>query len=140
MQMDKDLSSSTNQAASTEVPASTKPGNLALPVRCSICYRRIWNGALLLKEPEEAPEPQQVWSLCKTCHAAVERQLLRSPLRSPLRVRVAAGLVAAERWPRARRYTGERSDRIWTAFLFWGFLGFMFLHLIIIVLLAEVFK
>jgi hypothetical protein len=65
---------------------------------------------------------------------------MRSPLRSPLRVRVAAGLVAAERWPRAQRYTGARTDRVWVAVLFWGFLGVMFFHLVIIVILAELFR
>jgi hypothetical protein len=138
--MDKDLPGSINPTASTAAAGSVKLGNLTLPARCSICYRRIWNGALLLREPVEAPEPQHVWTLCKTCHDAVQAQLSRSPLRSPIRVRVAAGLVAAERWPRARRYTGDRSDRIWTVVLFWGFLGVMFFHLVIIVMLAELFK
>ncbi len=138
--MDKDFPSSTNPTASAAAAGTVKSSSVVLPVRCSICYRRIWNGALLLKEPAEAPAPQHIWTLCKTCHDAVQTQLVRSPLRSPLRVRVATGLVAAERWPRARRYTGERSDRIWTAVLFWGFLGVMFFHLAIIVILAEIFK
>jgi hypothetical protein len=136
--MDNDFPSSTNPTTSAAAARSVKSGSATLPVRCSICYRRIWNSPLLLREPDGAPEPQHVWTLCKTCHDAVQTQLTRSPLRSPLRVRVAIGLVAAERWPRARRYTGERSDRIWTVVLFWGFLGVMFFHLAIIVMLAEI--
>jgi hypothetical protein len=58
-----------------------------------------------------------------------------------MRVRVAVGLVAAERWPRAvRRSDGEREDRVWIAFLYWGFAGAMLLHLLIIVLLAQFAK
>jgi hypothetical protein len=109
--------------------------------RCAICRKRIWVGALTLRDSAEAPEPQQSWVLCKPCHAAVGAELERSPLRGPMQVRVAVGLVAAERWPRARRrFDGEREDRVWIAFLYWGFAGAMLLHLVLIVLLAQLAK
>jgi len=109
-------------------------------VRCAICRKRIWVGAFTLQDPAEAPEPQQSWVLCKVCHGGVLAELERSPLRTPMRVRVAVGLVASERWPRARRAMDGQEDRVWTAFLFWGFGGAMLLHLAIIVLLAQLAK
>ncbi|HLW02018.1 MAG TPA: hypothetical protein VKT82_25420 [Ktedonobacterales bacterium] len=135
--MDQEMPGSTNQiiSADAEHGSGTREGTVT---RCAICRKRIWVGALTLQDPEEAPEPHQSWMLCKICYAAVQTELGRSPLRSPLRVRVAVGLVAAERWPRAARSDGEREDRVWIAFLYWGFAGAMLLHLLIIVLLAQI--
>jgi hypothetical protein len=137
--MDQEMSGSANQtiSAHAEDNAGAREGGVT---RCAICRKRIWVGALTLRDPAEAPEPQQSWVLCKICFAAVQTELERSPLRSPLRVRVAVGLVAAERWPRAVRVDGEREDRVWIAFLYWGFAGAMLLHLLIIVLLAQIAK
>jgi hypothetical protein len=39
--------------------------------------------------------------LCKSCHEALLLEMRRSSLRSPVRLRVAMGLVAAERSPTA---------------------------------------
>ena len=138
--MDDDIQGSANRTLSAEAGSSAEAGGASVVVRCAICRKRIWVGALALKEPDEAPEPQQSWTLCKVCHAAVLAQLERSPVRTPVRMRVAVGLVAAERWPRAHRDTGEREDRVWIAFLYWGFAGMMLLHLAIIVLLAQIAK
>jgi hypothetical protein len=137
--MDQEMSGSVNQTISADTGDSpeSRDGRVT---RCAICRKRIWAGALTLQDSDEAPEPHQSWVLCKTCHAAVLAELERSPLRSPMRVRVAVGLVAAERWPRAARSTGEREDRVWIAFLYWGFAGAMLLHLLIIVLLAQIAK
>ena len=137
--MDQEMSGSANQTISANTGANLESRERAVP-RCAICRKRVWAGALTLRDADEAPEPHQSWLLCKTCHAAVQTELERSPLRSPLRVRVAVGLVAAERWPRAVRSDGEREDRVWIAFLYWGFAGAMLLHLLIIVLLAQIAK
>ncbi len=137
--MDQEMSGSTNQTLSADTEADLDSREGVVP-RCAICRKRVWAGAQTLRDAAEAPEPHQSWLLCKTCHAAVQAELERSPLRSPLRVRVAVGLVAAERWPRAVRSTGEREDRVWIAFLYWGFAGAMLLHLLIIVLLAQIAK
>ncbi len=142
--MDQDTHSSANQILSVGANASTSLGEQPVPLRCSICRKRIWIGkALSLEEPAEAPEPQQSWRLCKGCHAAVLTELERSPLHSPVRVRVAVGIVASERWPRARmrlRAARENEDRVWIVFLGWGFAVVMLLHLAIIVLLAQIAK
>ncbi len=137
--MDQEMSGSANQIVSADAEQASESRDGAV-TRCAICRKRIWLGALTLQDPDEAPMPHQSWVLCKICHAAVLAELERSPLRSPLRVRVAVGLVAAERWPRAARSNGEREDRVWIAFLYWGFAGAMLLHLLIIVLLAQIAK
>jgi hypothetical protein len=139
--MDQDAPGSANQTLSAGADTGTPSGGKALP-RCSICRKRIWSGGLMLEDPAEAPEPQRSWLLCKGCHAAVLEQLERSPVRTPVRVRVAVGLVAAERWPRARarRLGKEREDHVWIALLGWGFVAIMLLHLVIIVLLAQLAK
>jgi hypothetical protein len=71
------------------------------PIRCSICTRLIWFHPIVLKEPVGAPEPRYEWVLCRSCHEALLLEMRRSSLRSPVRLRVAMGLVAAERSPTA---------------------------------------
>ncbi len=67
-------------------------------------------------------------------------EMRRSPIRSPLRLRIAMGLVAAERSPEAyqRLEDGSMSDHRWIVVLAWGFGIAMILHLILIVMLAYV--
>lgn len=71
------------------------------PLRCSVCSSAIWLRPVALKEPLEAPEPRQEWVLCKVCHKALLVEMRRSSIRSPVRLRIALGLVAAERSPEA---------------------------------------
>jgi len=119
------------------------PGALTLepavaPTRCSICQRRLGKTVHYLDETGDVPEPRQSWALCETCNAAVREQLAASALRSPVRLRVAIGLVATERTPAARRsHFGQMSDRHWERILFWTFLLAMLAHLALIVLVAH---
>jgi hypothetical protein len=71
------------------------------PIRCSICTSLIWFHPIALKEAVGAPEPRYEWVLCKPCHEALLVELRRSTLHSPARLRIAMGLVAAERSPKA---------------------------------------
>ncbi len=115
-----------------------QPGKRAI-TRCSICMRRTWYNAIPLKEPEGVPDPRQEWTLCKRCHRELLIQLRLSPIRTPLRLRIAIGLVAAERSPYV--YAPARralSDRSWIIIMAWGFGIAMVLHLILIVMLAFV--
>jgi hypothetical protein len=101
--------------------------------------RRIWFNAIPLMEPEGVPEPRQVWTLCSRCHQALLVQMRLSPVRTPLRLRIAIGLVAAERSPYV--YAPARkplSDSTWIIIMAWGFGIAMILHLILIVMLAFV--
>lgn len=76
-------------------------GRRCKPKRCTICTDMIWLLPILLKEPVEAPEPRQEWIICKPCHKALLVEMRRSSLRTPVRLRIAVGLVAAERSPEA---------------------------------------
>jgi len=110
-----------------------------LSQRCSICARRTWFDPIFLMEPEGVPEPRNSWVLCKDCYGALLSEMRRSPVRSPLRLRVAIGIVASERWDQA--YPGSRalySDHRLILFIAWGFVIFMLIHLMIIVMLAYV--
>lgn len=108
--------------------------------RCSICASTIWFHPIALKEPVGAPEPRREWVLCRSCHEALLAQMRRSPVRSPMRLRIAMGLVAAERSPRAYGVSSHLRDQrrfIWIGLILFIF---MFLHLILIVMLASIIK
>ena len=105
---------------------------------CSICTRHMWFDYVSLTEPEGVPEPRRSWTLCHECHASLVTEMRRSPIRSPLRLRVAIGIIASERWPLA--YTTHDnsavSDHRWIVILSVGFFVAMLLHLVLIVMLA----
>jgi hypothetical protein len=107
-------------------------------VHCSICTRYVWFNSMQVTEPQDAPEPRLSWTLCKQCHAAVMAEMDASPVRSSLRLRVAMGMVASERWPLAysTRMRAYISDRRWIVFLAVGFMTAMIVHLILIVIVA----
>jgi len=108
-------------------------------VRCSVCSRYAWFDAVPLMEPEGAPEPRLSWTLCKACYGLLLTEMRRSPVRSPMRLRIAMGLVAAERWPKAYRTSRPLlSDRRWIIFIAWGFVIAMLVHLMLIVMLAFI--
>ena len=135
----KDITQGRDPAATIQRDNSRRPRKRKAS-RCSICMRRTWFNAIPLMEPEGVPEPRQQWTLCKRCHEALLVQMRRSPVRTPLRLRIAMGLVAAERSPQAHYVAPRRqlSDHTWIVVLAWGFGIAMILHLILIVMLAYV--
>ncbi len=87
------------------------------------------------------PEPRLSWVLCEECNAAVHEQMDLVPIRSPLRLRVAVGVVSTERTPEARRARlGQMSDTAWMKLFFWLFLITMLVHLGVIVAIAGIIK
>lgn len=112
------------------------------PVRCSICTNFIWLNPIALKEPVEAPEPRHEWVLCKPCHQALLVEMRRSSIRSPARLRIAMGLVAADRSPTAYTMsTPTREQREFQrefAWFMWLVVFFALLHLVIFVILLAV--
>ena len=104
---------------------------------CSICTNRIRYDAVHLMEPEGVPEPRRSWVLCQECYQALTIEMRRSPVRTPLRLRVAMGLVASERWPQS--YSSSfiaLGDRKKILFIAWTFVIAMILHLALIVMIA----
>jgi hypothetical protein len=107
-------------------------------LRCAICARRLGQTLTYVEETGDVPEPRQSWLLCAACNAAVHEQMAQSPIRSPLRLRVAVGLVAAERTPEARRARyGQLSDQAWERFIFWSFVLAFLAHFAVMVAVAA---
>src|SRR5579859_6749646 len=109
------------------------------PIRCSICTSFTWFHPIAIKEPLEAPELPREWVLCKPCHEALHVEMRRSSIRSPVRLRIAMGLVAAERSPKAYNLsTDMREQRAFQrefAWFTWLLIFFALLHLVIFVIL-----
>ncbi len=107
---------------------------------CSVCTRRIFFGPIHIVEPAGVPEPRLSWVLCKECHGILLTEMRRSPVRSPLRLRIAMGIVASERWPHAypSRVQQYISDRRWIVFMAVSFIVAMLLHLALIVMIAGI--
>ena len=106
--------------------------------RCSICNSRIWGRPLRIMEPEGVPEPRLTWALCKPCYNSLLNEMRVSPVRSPLRLRIAMGIVASDRWPQAypTRLRLYISDRRWIVFIMVGLIVAMVVHLALIVAIA----
>ena len=114
------------------------------PLRCSICTSFIWFYPIVLEEPVEAPEPRHEWVLCKPCHEALLVELRRSSIRSPVRLRMAMVLVAADRSPKAYTMgTPMREQQEFQrefAWFTWLLILFALLHLVILVIIWAVPK
>lgn len=110
-------------------------------VLCDICQRRVGKTIFFVEETGDVPDERREWTLCADCNDAVHDRLEASPVRTPLRLRVAVGLVAAERTPEARRSNfGQLTDESWIKVFFWLFPITMIVHLLIIVAVAGWFK
>ena len=107
-----------------------------IPIRCSICTLYIWLHPITLKEPTEAPEPRREWIICSYCFKALLDQIHRAALTTPVRLRVAIGLLAAERSP---GYTSEHPDfdREFSWFV-WAMVLFALFHLVLFVILFAI--
>jgi len=107
---------------------------------CSVCTRRIWFDPIYVQEPQGVPEPRLSWVLCKECHGVLMTEFRRSPVRSPLRLRIAMGLIAAERSPHAYPTTMSEhiSDHRWIIFIALGTFIAMLLHLVLIVMIVGI--
>lgn len=107
------------------------------PVRCAICADYIWR-PIMLKEPIEAPEPRHEWVLCSYCFKALVNQMHRSPLSSPVRLRVAVGVLAAERSPYVYYMSQQRAFQREFSWFVWAMVVFTVFHLFIFAILFAV--
>jgi hypothetical protein len=107
---------------------------------CAICTCRIWRHPVHVVEPENVPLTRLSWALCQRCYQVLQAELLRSSLQSPLRLRIAMGMVASEYWPHAypTRMRAYISDRRWIVFIAAGFIIAMLVHLALIVMIAAI--
>jgi hypothetical protein len=108
------------------------------PIRCSICTVYVWLRPIALKEPVDAPEPRHEWVLCSYCHKALLNEMRRSSLSSPVRLRVAVGLVAAERSPYTYYMAQQKAFQREFSWFVWAMVLFTLFHLFIFVILFAV--
>lgn len=131
--MDAQLSTPAQGAIPSE-PA----GAAHTPNRCSICNRRLGRWMFFVEETGDVPEPRGSWVLCAACNEAVHIQMETSPVQSPVKLRVAVGVVASERTPEARlAHFGQLTDESWVKIFLWLLPITMLVHLAIIVLIAH---
>lgn len=93
---------------------------------------------IALKEPVEAPEPRHEWILCSYCHRALLNEMYRASLSSPVRLRVAVGLIASERSPYAYYMSQQRAFQREFTWFVWAMVVFIIFHMGIFVLLLAV--
>lgn len=95
-----------------------------------------------MMEPVEAPEPRQYWVLCNPCHEALQAEIRRSTVRSGARLRIAVGLVAAERSPRAysQKTSSSAQQQFQREFAWftWALILFALLHLVVLLIIWSV--
>jgi hypothetical protein len=105
-----------------------------------VCDSHVWFAPVYLTEVPDAPEPHKAWILCRSCYEAVQEEMRRSPVTTPLRTRIAVGLVASERWPMAypTRIKSYIYDRRWIVFIASGCIIAMLLHLLLILYIAYI--
>ncbi len=119
--------------------AATRKPRKRTNEQCSICTNRIWFDPTAIMEPEGVPEPRRSWVLCRDCYQALIIEMRRSPIRTPLRLRIAMGLVAADRWPQSRSSSYSMlGDRRKILFIVWTFIIAMIVHLALIVYIAMI--
>ena len=109
---------------------------------CSICRGRLRADAVPITEPEGVPEPRRSWILCRDCYRVLVVEMRRSPVRTPTRLRVAMGIVAADRWPGSYSRTPRSifPDRRKIMFIIWAFIIAMLVHLALIVAIATMMR
>ena len=107
-------------------------------LRCEICARKLGKSLFFVEETgDDVPPPRRSWVLCRACNDAVHAQMDAAPIQSPVRLRVAVGLVSTIRTPAARRSRlGQLSDESWTKVFLWLLPITMIVHLAVIVVIA----
>ena len=130
-----------NDETETTIQETGQFGRWLRPSRCSICRHFILFYPISIKEPIDAPEPRHEWTLCKACHQALLVEIRRSVIHSAIRLRIAIGLVAAERSPNAypvNAQTREQQefDREFAWFV-WAIVLFGLLHVFIFAILLA---
>jgi len=126
-----------NSTSTSTAPEESWQAEKKGSVRCSICTRHIWFNPAYLIEPLGVPEPRQSWTLCKRCHTLLLAEMERSPVLSPLRLRIAMGIIASDRSPYVYAPTHKPlTDRNWIVIIAWLFGIAMLLHLVLVVMLA----
>lgn len=127
------------------VPARAREWLASVRARCDVCGQPLGSRAFYLEEDADLPNPRQAWTICAACNDAVLLQLDRSDVQTPLRLRVAIGVVASERAtpdslsarlpdPARERLADRRMERLLIAL----FLFLFIIHALIFILIVVV--
>src|SRR5205085_11132094 len=93
---------------------------------------------IVLKEPLKAPDPRHECILSPYSFKALLNQMRRTRLSSPVRLRVAIGLIAAERSPYAYYMPEQRAFQREFSWFMWALVLFTLFHLFIFVILFAI--
>jgi hypothetical protein len=105
--------------------------------RCAICECRLRRDkANLLVDAEELGTERQFWYLCYPCFAAVEEVVAHSTTRSAFRVRIAVGIVAADRSPSIRHE--DMAERLFSYLLPATIASVVVIHIVVFLLIAMI--
>jgi hypothetical protein len=112
---------------------------------CDVCGQAVGKHAYYREEERDLPDPRQSWTICGDCNDAVSRQLEQVTVRASQRLRVAIGVVAAERAaPRddeaqaTERERDQLADRRTERLLIAIFLVFFAVHALVFLLVLAV--
>ncbi len=110
--------------------------------RCSICNIRLRASAVPIIKSEDVPQPRHSWILCRDCYQEVVAEVRRSPVRTPLRLRIAVGMVASSRSPDSYSSTAHAVRDDYRKFIFIAivFILAMLVHLALIVGIAFIIR
>jgi hypothetical protein len=111
-------------------------------IRCTLCDQRSSGPHYRVVESDPSEDEPRSWLLCVDCAAAVRQEVERADLRTPLRVRIAVGIVALQRRPRPHYHfwneqfweeaDDDAQNRIMERFIF-GLVIFKTLFLVLVI-------
>ena len=124
-----------NGATATLQPEATS-------IRCAICDRRSSGPLYRVVESIPLDDDPHSWLLCVDCAAAVRQEVERADLGTPLRVRIAVGIVALQRRPRHYHFWNEQfweqlDDAAETKIVEWFIFGLVIFKTLVIVLVIA---
>jgi hypothetical protein len=111
-------------------------------IRCAICDLRSSGPLYRVVESASPDDEPRSWLLCADCAAAVRQEVERADLRTPLRVRIAVGIVALQRRPRHYHFWNEQfweedDDDAQTRVVKWFIFGLVIFKTLFIVLVIA---
>ena len=82
--------------------------------------------------------PRQFWTLCADCQSLVQDQIDRVTLQTPMRTRVAVGMVASERVPSADAEALDQQDsRGLDRLVFWTAIAAFVVHALAFIVIVA---
>ncbi|MGO8949738.1 MAG: hypothetical protein ACLQUY_19210 [Ktedonobacterales bacterium] len=110
-------------------------------IRCAICDRRSSGPMYRVVESDPPDDEPRSWMLCADCANAVRQEVERADLRTPLRVRIAVGIVALQRRRRPHfwneQFWEELDDAAENRIMVWFIFGLLIFKTLFFVLVIA---